>query len=105
MRRIGLVFGSRVYAPPLIVQAQGSGRVARLGLLGLFTPELGSRSVAAVREGLGVLGWQEGRNIRFEHRYASGRRDQLGALAAARFSERERIPRNPAWSAWRRYPA
>jgi hypothetical protein len=51
-------------------------------LLGLFTPELGIHSVAAVREGLHDLGWHEGQNIRFESRYASGKRDQLGALAA-----------------------
>jgi ABC-type uncharacterized transport system substrate-binding protein len=57
------------------------GKVARLGLLGLFTPELGARSVAAVREGLGELGWHEGQNIHFVHRYASGERDQLARLA------------------------
>jgi putative tryptophan/tyrosine transport system substrate-binding protein len=50
-------------------------------LLGLFTPELGSRSVAAIREGLSDPGWHEGRNIHFTHRYASGKRDQLAALA------------------------
>src|SRR5262245_10910641 len=71
-----------LFTPPLATQAQAPGKLARLGLLGLFTPELGSRSVAAVREGLGDLGWQEGRHIQFEQRYASGKRDQLGALAA-----------------------
>src|SRR6266849_4124930 len=70
-----------LFTPPLATQAQQPGKVARLGLLGLFTPELGGRSVAAVREGLGDLGWHEGQNMRFEHRYASGKRDQLGALA------------------------
>jgi putative ABC transport system substrate-binding protein len=69
-------------AAPLAAEAQQAGRVARLGLLGLFTPELGSRSVAAVREGLGDLGWHEGQNIHFELRYASGKRDQLRGLAA-----------------------
>src|SRR5215470_19428928 len=71
-----------LFTPPLASQAQQSGKVVRLGLLGLFTPELGSRSVAAVREGLNELGWYEGQNIRFEHRYASGKRDQLSALAS-----------------------
>ena len=76
----GLMLGTLV--APLAAQAQEPGKVARLGLLGLFTPELGVRSLAAVREGLGDLGWHEGQNIRFEPRYASGKRDQLGALAA-----------------------
>ena len=69
-------------APIAVAEAQQAGKVARLGLLGLFTPELGSRSVAAVREGLGELGWHEGQNMHLEHRYASGNRDQLGTLAA-----------------------
>jgi len=51
-------------------------------LLGLFTPELGIRSVAAVREGPADLGWHEGQNIRFEPRYASEKHDQLAVLAA-----------------------
>jgi hypothetical protein len=46
-------------------------------MLGVFTTELGSRSVAAVREGLGDLGWHEGPNIHFELRYASGKLNQL----------------------------
>ena len=53
-------------------------------MLGLFTPELGSRSVAAVRDGLGDLGWYEGQNMHFEPRYASGKREQLAALATAK---------------------
>ena len=69
-------------AAPLAAEGQQAEKVARLGLLGLFTPELGSRSVAAVRDGLGDLGWHEGQNMHFEHRYASGKRDQLAALAA-----------------------
>ena len=83
-----LVLALVLFAPPLATQAQQPGKIARLGLLGLFTPELGSRSVAAVREGLGDLGWHEGQNIRFEHRYASGKRDQLGALAAGLVQQR-----------------
>src|SRR5215470_6450320 len=60
-----------LFTLPLASQAQQSGKVARLGLLGLFTPELGSRRVA-VREGLDDLGWHESQNIQFEPRYASG---------------------------------
>src|SRR5262249_49885473 len=72
----------------LTAQAQDPGKVARIGLLGLFTPELGSRGVSAVRAGLGELGWPEGRNIRLEQRYASGSRDQLRVLAAGLASQK-----------------
>jgi ABC-type uncharacterized transport system substrate-binding protein len=76
----GLTLGR--LAAPLGAPAQQPGKVVRLGLLGLFAPELGSRSVAAVREGLGELGWHEGQNMHLEQRYASGKRDQLETLAA-----------------------
>src|SRR5215510_6024315 len=80
--QIGVFVLSLVLFPsPLNAQVQQTGQVAQLGLLGLFTPELGSRSVAALSEGLGDLGWREGQKMRYEHRYASGRRDQLAALA------------------------
>jgi len=80
--QIGVFVLSLVLFPsPLNAQVQHTGQVAQLGLLGLFTPELGSRSVAALSEGLGDLGWREGQKMRYEHRYASGRRDQLAALA------------------------
>jgi putative tryptophan/tyrosine transport system substrate-binding protein len=84
MRLIGLavVLALSFVLAPLAAQTQPPGKVAQLGLLGLFTPELGTRSVAAVREGLGELGWLEGQNMQLEHRYASGKRDQLGTLAA-----------------------
>jgi putative ABC transport system substrate-binding protein len=59
-------------APPLNAQAQQPGKVARLGLLGLFTPELGWAISAGTKA----------RTCSLEHRYASGKRDQLGTLAA-----------------------
>jgi putative ABC transport system substrate-binding protein len=81
-RRFLLTSLAGVLAAPPASEGQQPGKVARLGLLALSTPELGRRSVAAVREGLSELGWHEGQNIHFEHRYASGKRDQLLALAA-----------------------
>jgi putative ABC transport system substrate-binding protein len=83
MRRIGLAVALAlgVTLAPLAAEAQQAEKVARLGFLGLFTPELAARTVAAVREGLGELGWREGQNINFVQRYASGKRDRLGPLA------------------------
>jgi ABC-type uncharacterized transport system substrate-binding protein len=80
-RRFLLTSLAGAITTPLATEAQQPGKVARLALFGLFTPELGSRSIAAVREGLGDLGWHEGQNIHFTHRYASGKRDQLATLA------------------------
>ena len=77
-----IILALALFFPPLTAPAQVPGKVALVGLLGLFAPELGLHSVAAVREGLADLGWHEGQNIRFEPRFASGKRDQLGALAA-----------------------
>ena len=83
MRLIGLavIFAVSFILAPLGGEAQQAEKVARLGFLGLFTPELAARTVAAVRDGLGELGWREGQNINFVQRYASGKRDRLGPLA------------------------
>ena len=80
LRILILVFA--LFFAPFTAEAQEPRKPASLGLLGLSTPELGIGSVAALREGLGALGWHEGQNMRFELRFASGNRDQLGALAA-----------------------
>jgi len=82
MRLRVLAIALVLFFPPLPAQAQSAGKIARVGVLGLFAPELGARSVAAVREGLDELGWREGQNIQFEIRHASGKRDLLGPLAA-----------------------
>jgi hypothetical protein len=53
MRLIGLVVTLSLMLAPLPALAQQAEKVARLGFLGLFTPELAARTVAAVRDGLG----------------------------------------------------
>ena len=71
-------------AAPLVAEAQGTGRVPRIGLL--FTgapPPESSRAVEAFRAGLRDLGYIEGRTIVLEYRWAAeGRSDQLPDLAA-----------------------
>jgi ABC-type uncharacterized transport system substrate-binding protein len=76
-----LVLALVLVASPLTAQAQQPGKVPRVGVLGLFGPQLGARSVAAVREGLDELGWREGQNLHLEVRYASGNLDLLGRHA------------------------
>jgi putative ABC transport system substrate-binding protein len=80
-RRAFLAGAAALLAAPLAAEGQPAGKVPRIGFLGLFSPELAVRSVAAVREGLAELGWREGQNIHFEQRVASGRSDHLLPLA------------------------
>ena len=83
MRRIGLavVLTLSLALAPLAGKAQ-PGKVYRIGFLGLpsaaDTPEL----VAAFRHGLRDLGYEEGKNISIEYRWAEGRDDRLPTLAA-----------------------
>jgi putative ABC transport system substrate-binding protein len=63
-------------------QAQRAETTLRIGLLFLNPVESGRDNVAAFRQGLQELGWVEGRNVRFESRYAEGHVDRLPSLAA-----------------------
>ena len=81
MRRrefIALV-GGAVAAMPLAASAQRSG-IAVVGVLSPEWPNTGY--VDGLVEGLRGLGYVEGRNIRFEYRWAEGKYDQLSELAA-----------------------
>src|SRR5215475_2652891 len=53
-----------------------------VGLLGSETPDLFAGCLRAFRRGLGEAGYVEGRNVRFEYRWAEGQSEQLPALAA-----------------------
>jgi putative ABC transport system substrate-binding protein len=69
-------------AAPLAADAQQAPRVARVGYLEPGSAASGAPHLEAFRQGLGELGWVEGRNIAIEVRYAGGKFDQLPALAA-----------------------
>jgi putative ABC transport system substrate-binding protein len=63
--------------------AQPADRVRRIGLLMTIAeqdPETQAR-LAALRRGLAELGWQEGRNLRIEYRYAAGETERARAAA------------------------
>ena len=63
---------------PLVVEAQVSGRVPRVGFLGIFrvSPAL------AFEQGLKDLGWEDGRNIVLEARWSQGDSARYPTLAA-----------------------
>jgi putative ABC transport system substrate-binding protein len=73
------VVGGAVVAMPVAVSAQRSGIVV-VGALSPEWPKTGN--VDGLIEGLRGLGYVEGRNIRFEYRWAEGKFDHLSELAA-----------------------
>jgi putative ABC transport system substrate-binding protein len=66
-------------AAQLAAEAQPA-KIARVGVLLFGTPD--TDAFPAIRRGLTALGYVEGRNIHFEHRYAEGRPERLPDLAA-----------------------
>ena len=53
-----------------------------VGYLGSESPELFASRLRAFRQGLSTAGYDEGRNVKIEYRWAEGRNDRLPALAA-----------------------
>jgi putative ABC transport system substrate-binding protein len=77
---IGAMAGG-LLAAPLAAEAQESGRVWRIGFLGLPTASSAAARVEAFRRGLRDLGYVEGRNLAIEFRWAEGHADRLLVLA------------------------
>lgn len=65
---------------PLVARAQG--RIPRVGFMGNSTAALEVNLVNSFREGLRELGYEEGRNIAIEYRWADGRYERFAALVA-----------------------
>ena len=56
-------------------------RVHRLGFLGQTSAAAFARQTDALRQGLRSLGYEDGRNLAIEYRWAEGKLDRLPALA------------------------
>jgi len=67
---------------PLAARAQRSGKIYRMGFLGVTSHAEYSDRVEAVRTGLRQLGYEESKNIVIHYRWAEGRYDRLPELAA-----------------------
>ena len=81
MRRrdfITLVGGSAVW--PIVARAQPAMPV--IGYLGSETSDRYATRLTAFRQGLGAMGFDEGRNVAIEFVWADGQPDRLPALAA-----------------------
>jgi putative tryptophan/tyrosine transport system substrate-binding protein len=67
---------------PLAAGAQQSGKLPTIGVLGSGTPAVQGRWWAGFAERLHVLGWNEGRTVAIEYRWAEGRSERFALLAA-----------------------
>ena len=75
--------GATVLALSLTVDAQQAAKVPRIAFLSLgFPPASGPQAVGPFNRQLRELGYEEGRNITIERRWAEGKVDRLPNLAA-----------------------
>jgi putative ABC transport system substrate-binding protein len=73
--------GAVLLAAPLTAEAQGAGKVPRIGFLYYGSPGP-SPEVEAFQQGLRELGYVDGQNIAIEYRFARGQVERLPELAA-----------------------
>ena len=84
MRRRGFLrlLGSATVGPLLQPLAAFGQALRRVGFMGNSTEELEANLVGPFREGLRSLGYEEGRNIHIEYRWADGDYDRFPTLIA-----------------------
>jgi putative ABC transport system substrate-binding protein len=92
------LLGAAAAAWPLSARAQQPDTPA-IGVLGSETPELFAGRLRAFHQGLGEAGYVDGRNVRFEYRWADGRSDQLPGLAAELVARRVSVVLAPGEAA------
>jgi len=83
MRRrefLSLVGGAATW--PMVVRAQQSTKLPTIGFMGTTTPSVWQPWTAAFVQRLRELGWIEGRTVAIEYRWAEGRADRWGEIAA-----------------------
>ena len=77
------VLGGAAATWPLAAHAQQpSGRVYRVGYLGIASRQRALPYVEAFEDGLRRLGYRVGENVTVEYRFANGEMERLPALAA-----------------------
>src|SRR5215470_9453206 len=81
-RRRFLALGTAFVATRVTASAQTTGKLHRIGVLGVTSPKAHGRFVDAFREGLAERGYGEGKNFTIEYRWAEGDYSRLPELAA-----------------------
>ena len=76
------LLGGAAAAWPIAARAQQAAKVARIGLVGLTAADSLPQHTEAFRAGLRDLGYQEGRDIVIEFRWAEGRYEPAEARSA-----------------------
>jgi putative tryptophan/tyrosine transport system substrate-binding protein len=85
MRRrefITLMGGATATILPLGARAQQAGKIPRIGFMGNSTAALEANLLGAFRAGLREHGYEEGRTIVIEYRWADGNYERFPALVA-----------------------
>ena len=67
---------------PLAAHAQQPAKLPTIGFLGTTTPSVWKDYVPAFVQRLRELGWVEGRTVAIEYRWAEGRNERFGEIAA-----------------------
>jgi len=81
-RNLSIALGALLLALCVSAEAQPITKVPRIGFLSATSPSAIAARVEGFRHGLRELGYMEGKNILIEWRYAEGKLDRLGELAA-----------------------
>ena len=81
-RELITLLGGAAATWPLAAHAQQPARIPRVGFLGNSTAALEANLVGPFRDGLRELGYEEGRDIVIEYRWADGRYERFPALIA-----------------------
>jgi putative ABC transport system substrate-binding protein len=78
---LGTIAGG-LLAAPLATEAQQPGKIFRVGFLTAYSRSAEAPLFESFRQGMRELGYEEGRNIAYETRWAEGRLERLPGLAA-----------------------
>jgi putative ABC transport system substrate-binding protein len=76
---VGVVVG--LFGGCIVASAQQPVKTWKIGVLVSSTQALNTARDEALRQGLRDLGYEEGKNIAMEYRYAEGKTDRLDKLA------------------------
>ena len=81
-KKIFWVLGTLFFVTAFGAEAQQTAKISRIGVLLVNSSAASSSSTEALRQGLREIGYEEGKNIAIEYRYAEGKTERLPELAA-----------------------